>query len=188
MKIFDKKDGFTLIELLVVITILGILAFFVIADYGGEIIRNRVRIAQDTVYAEMQALKVSVLSGSYVQTDVETLYCKGLQIGPDGFERVSTTYDAENGCAYDSYEVEESVALADTVTATFSDDKINEDGGFICFLPPYGDIQAVGDNYLEAEGLYNLTIIFGEENSGYEKSIYIDFLTGYIELNDQVTE
>lgn len=177
-----------------VITILGILAYFVMADYNGEIKRSRVRVAQETVYSELQDLKVRVESGNYTESDIGILnpitgeteipdihYCWGLTISEDdGFERFFTEYNAENGCDYNTKEVDATVSIASNVGIV----SLN-DGAFtevdVVFYPPYGDILI--DGLADDE---SLTIVLGAYS--YNREILITPSTGNIELNDQAEE
>lgn len=192
---FNQKQGFTLVELLVVISILGILGYVVMADYNGEIKRSRVRVAQETLYSELQDLRVRVTSGDYVVgeevTEVdgtvdteEILYCWGSFINLEEISRIFVEY-GEDGCDYGNYEVDQELKLASGASVS----EINDDalwGVFVFFDPPYGDMTIFDVNFTPLALEEEVKVTLG--TAGYEKNILINPLTGNIQLDDPEEE
>jgi len=174
LKIFNNKSGFTLIELLVVISILSVLGYIAMADYNGEIKRNRVRIAQETVYSELQDLRVRVASG---EQNEDVFRCFGLEVTLDSVSRVSAPYDS--GCDYNEMTEDEDLKIASSVPVLSIDDGALS-GAYIFFVPPYGDMEIFNTNMLPITE--ETTIVLG--HYGYEKSVLINPLTGNIALNE----
>jgi len=162
-----------------VISILGILAYFVIADYNGEIKRSRVRVAAETLYSELQDLSMRVVSGSYDIAEDE-FYCWGLQITVDGISRVIADYD--DGCDYVNFELESELIFENSIESIL----VNEGalwGAYVFFDPPYSDLKVFDIDMNELSSEDELLVSF--ESYGYSKSVSINPLTGNFELVDE---
>lgn len=180
IKILDKKGGFTLIELLVVISIIGILAYIVMADYNSEIKRSRVRVAAESLYSELQDLEVMVSSGSY-DSATSQMYCWGLFLDDSGIEEVYTVYD--DGCDYSNVTTAGSVDLGADTYVTFS---YGFAGGYLFFVPPYADIALLDESFYEVQNLDELSLSLNGDVSS--KFVVIDLLNGNYSIADEITE
>lgn len=181
MKLFQKNKGFTLIELLVVISIIGVLATIVIADYNGEIRRNRVRVAGETLYGELQYMKMMVSSGSFDGVTGD-LYCWGIFLNESKFEKIYVPYVDGVGCDYDNLTVDREVSLGSGISVNFSDDFT---AGYIFFVPPFADMYVFDDNFADlTASLSSLDVVFSGDGTDFQTTFDFDFLTDNFSLSE----
>ncbi|KKT20500.1 MAG: hypothetical protein UW03_C0003G0036 [Candidatus Peregrinibacteria bacterium GW2011_GWA2_43_8] len=181
MQVLKQKKGFTLIELLVVISIIGILATIVIADYNGEIKRNRVRVAGETLYGELQYMRTMVSSGS---SDGVTgdLYCWGIALSESEFEKIYIKYVDGIGCDYSALTVDKEIYLGSGISAGFDD---GFSGGYVFFVPPFADMYVFDENFSDlTASLSGLNVVLSGGGTDLQRIVSFDFLTDNFALNE----
>lgn len=187
-EVLRAKRGFTLIELLVVIAIIGILAYVAMANYVGEIKRNKVRISGETVYGELQGLKVRVADGNYFNDGTnDVFYCWGLELTTGSIETIYASYIPDSGCDYNNFSVYSGgngVLLSDQVDVSLGGDE--GDKFFVFFDPPYGDMKIFKQVSTGAyEDLETLDISLSGENVDSTRVVILNSLTGSMSLENQ---
>lgn len=173
---YNQRRGFTLIELLVVIAILGVLAYVVTADYVGEVKKSKVRVAGESVYAELQDLRIRVADGN----------CWGISVSENDIETFYANYIPEVGCDYQAMAVSsggDGILLPDGVTV-FVGGGVEGEEFFVFFEPPYGDMKLFKQIGTGAyEDLETLDISLSGEGS--DRIVKLNSLTGSISLENE---
>jgi len=184
----SAKRGFTLIELLVVISIMGILAYVAVADYVGEIKKNKVRISGETVYSELQNLKVKVADGNYFNDGTSNVfYCWGLDMTTSSIDIVYAPYVTDVGCDYGNslvYGDGHGVLLSSEVNVSLGG--AEGDRFFVFFEPPYGDMNIFKQISTGAyEDLETLDISLDGANVDSTRVVRLNSLTGSMSLENE---
>jgi len=181
MKLIRQKKGFTLIELLVVVSIIGILATIIIADYNSEIRRNRVRVAGETLYGELQYMKTMVSSGN-ADSITGTLYCWGVHLSESKIEKLYVNYIDGVGCDYNSLSVDKEISFGSGISVSFDE---GFSGGYVFFMPPFSDMYVFDEDFSDlTSSLGALNVVLSGEGADIEKVLSFDFVTDNFSLSE----
>lgn len=168
----QKKSAFTLIELIIVITIIGVLAGFLVIDFNGAKRQQELSTLADQALALLQQTQAEVGAGKINEDG--NLLCEGAVFeAGESFQMVVAEY-LEGECDLMNAELSDYGMGAGGARV----EELPEDEFWVLFLPPDGDLNLENDAeltfmhpgnedrviYLRIDSTTNKAFLSNEEN------------------------